>query len=394
MTEFTPQDELHERIQRLQKLMRAGNIEGALIVQRADLFYFSGTAQNAHLFIPAEGEPLLLVKKNLARARRESALSRVEEFPGWNRLAEAIGSTLPSGAKIGLEMDVIPANLYLRYQKLFAPATIADISWLIRRIRAVKSPFELEQMRHAAALAEKMFGYAREILAAGMSEVEFAARLEAFLRARGHQGAVRMRGFNQELFYGQIMSGENAAVLSFFDGPTGGPGLNPSYPQGAGDKKIRRHEPVLVDFVSVSGGYMVDQTRIFCLGELPLPLPEAYETALTIKKDLISMGKAGVPVRELYLAAAELARRDGFADYFMGCEEKVNFIGHGVGLELDELPVITPSLDMPLEEGAVFALEPKFIFPGRGVVGIEDTFVVCKNGLEQITRFDDGIQYI
>ncbi len=265
---------------------------------------------------------------------------------------------------------------------------------MIRGIRAVKSPFELEQLQKAAALGEAVFTFAREICRAGMTEIELAAELEAFARARGHQGAIRMRGFNQELFFSHTMAGESAAVPSFFNGPTGGRGLNPSYPQGAGTREIRRNEPLLIDYVTVLNGYMVDQTRIFCPGRPAAKLQRAYETALQIKEELVSMGRDGANGAALYRRAFEIASAAGLEDHFMGAAEKVSFIGHGVGLELDELPVIARNHDLTLTGGMVFALEPKFVFSGEGAVGIEDTFVVRSHGLEQITRFDDALQIL
>ncbi len=390
----TPKDELERRRDKLQGRMREQGIGGALILQRADLFYFSGTAQDAHLFIPAKGEASLLVRRNLERARAESSLSQVESFPGWNKLAERIKESTGPAAAIGLELDLLPVNLFRRYEKLLAALTITDISPLIRIVRAVKSAHELLQLQQAAALGEAVFEHARQICRAGMQEIELAAELEAFARKRGHQGAIRMRGFNQELFFSHTMAGGNAAAPSFFNGPTGGSGLNPSYPQGAGTREIRKNEPVLVDYVTVLGGYMVDQTRIFCPGKPAAELRRAHETALQIKKELIAMGMDGANGAALYRRASEIASDAGLEDHFMGAAEKVSFIGHGVGLELDELPVIARGHDFTLGEGMVFALEPKFIFPGEGAVGIEDTFVVRSGGLEQITRFDDALQIL
>jgi len=372
--------------------MQKEDIAGALLVQRADLFYFSGTGQNAHLFIPASGEPTLVVKKSFTRARQESALDKILPFVGWDKLVAIIAETAKAGAIIGLESDVLPANLYFRYQKMLSNYKVVDISRPIRQIRAIKSSYEVGLMQEAAVIGEAVFNHARKIIRAGLSEVELAGQLELHARTLGHQGAVRMRGFNQELYFGHIMSGESAAVISFFDGPTGGSGLNPSYPQGAGKKEIRRNEPILVDFVSVLHGYMVDQTRIFCLGEPPLHLQEAYRQAVLIRNTLAEMGKPGTPGSTLYLKAEQMAAEAGLDNNFMGYTEKVNFVGHGVGIELDELPVIARGLDQPLEKGMVFALEPKFIFPGEGVVGIEDTYVVKDKRLLQLTNFSDQLQ--
>ncbi len=389
-----PLEELEQRRSKLQVQMREQGIGGALIVQRADLFYFSGTAQDAHLFIPAEGEAVLMVRRNLQRARSESSLNRIDQFAGWDELAETVKAAPGRTNPVGLELDLLPVNLFRRYEKLLAPLPITDISPLIRSVRAVKSAYELSQLQQAAALGEAVFKHAREICRAGIKEIELAAELEAFARKRGHQGAIRMRGFNQEMFFSHTMAGGGAAVPSFFNGPTGGSGLNPSYPQGAGAREIRQGEPVLVDYVTVLNGYMVDQTRIFCPGKPAAKLQRAYETALQIKNELISRGMEGANGAALYRRAFEIASAAGLEDHFMGADEKVSFIGHGVGLELDELPVIARGYDFTLSEGMVFALEPKFVFPGEGAVGIEDTFVVRPGKLEQITRFDDALQIL
>lgn len=389
-----PSSDIKIRINKLQKAMQEEDISGALLVQRADLFYFSGTGQNAHLFVPAEGEPLLVVKKSMARAEQESAVKNIVPFEGWDKLASSIGKSISEGSIIGLETDVLPANLYFRYQKILKGMQITDISKVIRKIRAVKSKYEISLMLEAAKISEAVFSLARITIKEGLTEVELAGELEFQARKLGHQGAVRMRGFNQELYYGHILSGKNAAAISFFDGPTGGSGLNPSYPQGSGINIIRRNEPILVDFVSILGGYMVDQTRIFSIGKPASHLQEAYRKAVEIKKELALMGKPGVSGSELFARAEKMADQAGLSNQFMGYVEKVSFIGHGVGLELDELPVIARDLDMPLREGMVFALEPKFVFPGEGTVGIEDTFVVEKGGLKQLTLFSDELQIV
>jgi len=384
-----PRNEITARICKLQQAMQQKNIAGSIIIQRVDLYYFSGTGQNAHLVIPVSGTPILFVKKSLARAQQESPLAQIVPFEDWEGLKKQVKSLTPPGSQIGFELDVVPVKLFERYQNLLADYKLVDISGEIRKIRAVKSPFELQQLQESALVSNMIFDHAAAVIKPGMTEVELAGHLEFFARTHGHQGAVRMRGFNQELYYGHIMAGENSAAISFFDGPTGGSGLNPSYPQGAGLARLKEHEPILIDFVTAVKGYMVDQTRIFSIGEPPLHLRKAFEKAVEIKNALAKMGKPEVTGSLLYLHAEKMARNSGLANHFMGYTEKVSFIGHGVGLELDELPVIAKGLDFPLVEGMVFALEPKFIFPGEGTVGIEDTFVVEANGLKQLTLTSD-----
>lgn len=386
MFKVTPFHELQARISRLQQLMAEVEVSAALIIQRADLFYFSGTAQDGYLLVTSSGPPHLLIRKHLQRARRESSLELIEPLQSWDHLATTIFKVVPPGGRVGLELDVLPADLYLQLCRLLPGLNLVDVSPAIKQVRAVKSPYEIELIRNAATLSEQVFSYAREIIEEGTTELQLSAQLESFARSRGHQGAVRLRAFNQELFYGHILAGESGTVPTFFNGPTGGPGTNPSYPQGAGSKQIAPGEPVLIDFVTVLEGYMVDQTRMFYLGNLPGNLQRAYRIALEINHRLALSGSAGTNSRELYFQALEIAGQAGLSDYFMGHTTKVSFIGHGVGLELDEFPVIARKVNFTLEEGMVFTLEPKFIFPDQGAVGIEDTFVVRTHGLQQLTR--------
>jgi Xaa-Pro aminopeptidase len=390
----TPRAELESRTIRLQEAMRNHDLDGAIIIQNADLFYFAGTIQRSHLFIPTEGEPVLLVKKNYVRATRESKLKYIRDFPNVKEMSATVEALLGHKPKrIGFELDVIPANLLFFYQKLLAGVQIVDISSLIRQVRGVKSPYEIDLIREAAQLNFQMFSHVKEFLHEGIPEIEFASKLEALYRQGGHQCFIRMRGFNAEIVYGHLMSGWNLAVPSFFDGPTGGSGLNPSFPQGSGYKIIIRDEPVMVDYVGVKDGYMVDQARIFCIGKLKPHLTKAYAVAAEIQAAVKEMSKPGVCCADVYEAAVQIAHRNGLRDHFMGYPESVAFIAHGIGIELDELPVMARGYQAPLQEGMVLALEPKFVFPD-GAVGLENTLVVTPQGLENLTVFDESVGFL
>lgn len=389
-----PASEMHARISRFQSGLAAQGIDGAIILQRADLFYFSGTGQNAHLFIPASGEPALLVKKSLERAIQDSPLSTIEPLKSVKLLPDAVFSIVNHPKRIGMELDVVPANHYLMYQKMFKDCELIDVSPLIRKNRMVKSDYELEKLRNTACMSDRMFGQVSRYLEPGISEVALAGRLEAFYRSQGHQGAVRMRGFNQELFYGHLMSGANLAVPSFFDGVTGGSGVHASYPQGAGYKQIGPNEPIMIDYVGVLDGYLIDQARIFAIKNLPERLIHAHEIALQIDASIRKICRPGSVCADLYETADRIAAKSGLGEYFMGYGRKISFVGHGVGLELDEWPVIAKNSQTSLEPGMVFALEPKFVFPDQGAVGIENTYCVTVDGLEALTAYPNEIQFI
>lgn len=390
-TRYTPKEELFKRVDLLQKRLRTAGIQAALIVQNADLLYFSGMCQDAHLFIPAQGEPLLMVRKSFERALEESALDSIIPIQSYKDISNTITSVLQNKGRIGLELDVLPANLFFRYKKMLAPLEIADVSGAIREIRMIKSPYEIECMKECIRVTEEMYHEIPNLIQEGMSEIELTSKLELLMRAKGNQGNPRMRAFNQEA-PPHVLSGRNSAYPSFFDGPTGGAGLSPAFPQGPGFKTIGRNEPILVDFSAVINGYVVDHTRIFSIGPLSGKLVEAHSAALEIKRTFIKEMKPGANGKDFYDIACSIAEKAGFADNFMG--KGVHFVGHGLGLELDELPVIAKNHQVTLQAGMVLALEPKFVFPGEGTVGVEDTFILTDSGLMQLNSLDDSIKVL
>ncbi len=388
-----PPEELQARVEKLQKAMAARDVGGALIVQKTDLFYFSGTGQQGVLYIPVEGSVLLMVVKDYERARAETGIKDVVPLSSVKKIPQILADfDFPKVDCLGMELDVLPVNLYFQYKSLFKQAEIVDISTEIRLLRAVKSDFEVAKIRKAAELSDKLAAKVPEFLVAGKTEVELAGELEGYARTLGHQGIVRMRLWGSELFYGHLLSGASAAVPSYLASPTGGQGVSTVIAQGAGYKKIVAGEPVLVDYVFTYDGYLSDHARIFSIGKVSQDLLTAHEAMLEIMDEVTHFAQPGMETGILYETMVELAIKKGYADSFMGVgERRIRFTGHGVGLELDEFPFIAKGQKLCLEEGMVIAFEPKTIFPGKGVVGIENTHLVTQNGLEPLTQYPDEI---
>ncbi len=275
-----------------------------------------------------------------------------------------------------MELDVLPVAIYQRFQKLLGSCVIIDATPLVRMVRAVKSTYEIGIMKDAAVQVNKVYERALEVIREGMTDLELAAELEFVARKEGHQGITRMRSFNNELFYGHIFSGSDSAVPTYLDTPLGGMGLNPSVGQGASYKTIRSNEVICVDFAGAFDGYLIDQTRIFCIGGLPDQLVKAYDDMLMVQHRMLELAEPGVSWGGIYNACCELAVELGYQDSFMGAKgSQVSFIGHGVGIEIDEYPFIARGFDdFVLEEGMTFAFEPKVVLPGLGAIGIENTF--------------------
>jgi Xaa-Pro aminopeptidase len=379
---MVPRSEIEARLRAFQGRLRDADLAAAVIVEQTDLYYLAGTVQSAHLIVPASGEPALLVRRSLERARGESPLDRVEPLGSLRELPSALAAAEIEGGRLGLGLDVLPAAQYLGYVRRLPDFELTDCSPLLRAQRAVKSAWELEQIRVAAAQIAPVPDWVGEVLREGMTEIELSAEVDKRLRLAGHQGVVRFRGFNQEMSTSSIVAGPSAAVAGAADTPIIGPGPNAAVAKGASTRPIGRGEPVVVDVVGAWEGYLADQTRTFTLGPPGEAVEEPYRLAERILRAVADEVRPGVAPSRLYERACELAAGD-YEGNFMG---GAGFVGHAFGLEIDEWPVLAPGFDDPLEAGVVFALEPKFLFPGSFAVGIENSYAVTADGVEALTH--------
>ena len=376
-----PKSEIDSRIKKLKD--RMDDIDGALLFQAVDMCYFSGTAQDGLVYIPRDGEPIIMMKRSLVRAKEESPLE-VRPLKNMRNLKEDLG--IKTSATIGLEMDVLPCSFYFRVNKALEDASFVDVAERIKHIRSVKSEFEIKLAKEAAQMLVEGFSTVPAHIKEGRTEVELMCRMESEMRLMGHQGSLRFRRFNSIVPIGHIMSGSSAAIPSFLASPTGGKGTSVVFPHGPGYRKIKRNEPVFVDTVGICNGYIADATRIFSLGKIEPELVEAYEASCQIEEAIAREMKPGRTARELFELSESEGARLGYGDFLGGpVGSKCGFVGHGVGLELDEYPVLAP-LDHKIQEGMTIAVEPKIIYPGKGVLGVEDTFLTTSSGALRLTE--------
>ncbi len=396
MAEYTrgvPSAELKPRIEAFQRLLDKRGVDAAIIVQKSDFFYLTGTNQQGWLYVPRQGQPLLMIFKEFSRAKVESALERIVDLVSPKKIPKALETFgYPKPKILGMELDVLPTNLYFQYRSIFDTADIVDISVDIRMLRAVKSPYEITMIRRAAALSDKLAARVPELLVPGKTEITLAGEIEAYARHLGHQGLVKMRLWGSELFYGHLLSGPSGGVPSYLASPTGGSGTSPATGQGAGHRKIGRNEPIIVDYVFALDGYLSDHTRIFSIGRLPDDLLKAHDAMLEVQEIAKHRGVPGVRAGELYEIMVAAAADRGYAANFMGVgDRRIRFTGHGIGLELDEFPFVAKGQTLALEPNMVIAMEPKVVLPGKGVVGIENTLVVTASGLESLGSFQEDV---
>jgi Xaa-Pro dipeptidase len=385
---LTPTDECARRLSLLRQGLADQGLEGAVLLQAVDVLWLSGTRQNAALWVPVDQDPVLLVRKSLERARAESPLSHVVRFPPTRELAEALGPA----RRLGITQDVVPVAVQNLWTKALPGVAWTDVSGLVRDLRSAKSPWEVERMRETARLLSGVFREIPTFLRPGMREIDLAAEVEVRMRRAGNEGSPRVRGFNQEFFMGLAIAGGAATAPSYFDGPVTGRGLSPSSPLGASVDVIERDVPVLLDYTAIRSGYITDMTRIAVCGRLAPELVRAFDVARRIQDEVAAGLSPGAVPSELFARARARAEEAGLGDRFMGPPgAQARFVGHGLGLELDEVPVLAPGFDAPLRLGQTLAIEPKFVFPGTGAVGIENTWVVGERGGERLTELDDQL---
>jgi Xaa-Pro dipeptidase len=386
-------EEIEERLTRVRNGMKKEEIEALLVIEKMDFYYLSGTTQDGILFVPLEEKPLLMIKRELERAKVESpienivALNSNRELPSlikdyWGRLPH----------KLGLELDVLPVKDYFRLQELFPGTQWMDTSLILRDARKTKTLFEINLMRVAAEIGRKVYLEAREILEEGMTEIQFGSLLEATAKKYGHEGLLRVRSLNYEAYSWHVLSGLSGGIVSQSDSPMGGLGLSPAFPVGASLRMIRANEPILVDFGTCYHGYQVDETRMFTIGKMDQKFIEAYNACREIHDAVLEEVRPGADCEAIFVKTLRLAERLGYRDSYLGPPGlQTRFIAHGIGLELNELPFMAPNQSYPLEKGMTFAVEPKIVFPGEGSVGLENTLFVTETGYEILTEVDQDI---
>ena len=381
------ENELELKWRRIQQAMRQEEADGCLLTMNMNLYYVSGQVFNGYFYLPAEGRPYWFVKRlTIPETNQVHVIRKPEQIPDFFR-----DLNLAMPRKLLLEADELSYNEYIRLQHVFRAEATGNASALIRHIRMIKTPWEIEQMRISARKHEAVY---REIPACyrpGMRDIELQIEIEKRMRVHGSLGYFRAFGSNMDIFMGSLLAGENAGEPSPFDFALGGAGMHASGPLGANGTLLREGTTVMADMSGNYTAYQTDMPRVFSIGKLPDRAYRVHRVALEIQARMERTAKPGVPCAELYRDALAMAGQEGLEDCFMGTRFQAKFVGHGVGLEINELPVLTTRSKDILQPGMTFAFEPKFVLAGIGAVGIENTFLVTDSGVEKMTLLDENI---
>ena len=384
-----PKTEIERRLSLLKELLREKALDGALVISPLNLYYFTGAFALGHLLV-TQREVRFLVFRPLSRVLSESPLP-AEPMRSLKKLPQILKD---AGIKVlGLEYAGLTQDRFGLYQEILSEFDTQDISGVISYLRTIKTSYEVECLREAGRRLAEAFLEGLRKIKAGMTELEAMGVIEYELRRRGHPGFVRsFRG--NEFPTGLLISGPEGVTPSYMIAGEGGLGV-PGFPSGAGFKKLRSGEPILCDFSGFHAGYYVDQTRMSSLGKAAPEVYDLFELAERLMAFAERVLRPGIPAEEVFFSVWKEAENLGVEKYFMAHgEEGVRFVGHGVGLCIDEEPALAPGIKTKLLPGMVLALEPKLHVPGIGVVGLEDTFLLNENSLERLTSCPRNWQVI
>lgn len=383
--------EIEKRLSGIHRIMEKENVDTVLVGANADIYYCTGRFFRGYVYLTLDREPLWFVMKPLVYDEENSVVNirKPEDIP-----LHLKNLNYPLPKKLGLEIKDLSYSDIIRLKALFPDSELADGSLVMKRSRMVKTDWEIDEMKKDGIHQSKVYGEIKDCYKEGMSDLELQIEIERRLRLEGSLGVSRVAGNLMEINLGSVVSGENADIPGPYEFTMGGSGVDPALPVGADNSIIREGTAVMIDMNGAFNGYQTDMTRVWCRGEISVLARKAHECSRDILRCLEIMSVPGLPVKDMYEMAMGIVEAQNLKEYFMGHESQVNFIGHGVGIELNELPVVTPRSKDVLEKNMTIALEPKFVIPHVGAVGVENTYIVRDSGLENITVFPEEIQIL
>lgn len=382
-----PKKELSDRHARLRDSMArlAPDAGGLLLFGDVNILYASGTLAAGMVWLPREGEALLLVRRAQERAGWESplTLASFRSFSDVPGLCAEAGVPLPQDAPVLVDMGWMTWSAGQLLQSRLKGITLASGDDVVRRARMVKTPWEITRIAEAGRKQSTCLDALGDWLHPGMREDAICRKVDLLYHKAGHDGLVRVAPPGRAV-PGCVSAGASGLLTTAFDGPLGTLGKSSAMPFGGNAAVIWRSGEVLaVDMPFALQGYIADRTQCFWDSAAPVPdeVRRAQECCLAIEASLAARLLPGRIASGLWDEARTMAASYGFADSFMGMgPDQARFVGHGVGLEMDEFPALAARFDLPLEENTVIALEPKIALPPYGMVGVEHTFVVTPSG--------------
>ncbi len=347
---------MKDRVEKLRRSFGQDKMDGYLVANEVNMQYFTGFLGGTRLLVPKKGACILYVPTVNYEAAKEYVRD-IEIEP--IRIGDDVNRKVASRVRrLGLRLigfDSIDASVYLKLQGVMKDADIKPANKLLSSLRRVKDEEEQRRIREASKLTSLGMRRAFEAIKAGMKERELASEIEYAMRRNGSDGTA---------FDTIVVSGVRSAF------PHG----------GCSDRQIADGDLVVIDIGAKYQGYCSDLTRTIVVGEASSKQEDLYNIVLSAQNEGMRQIKSGVKACIVDAMARDLIDKRGYGDYF------VHSLGHGVGLEVHELPTLSLKSEDRLEVGNVVTVEPGMYIPGFGGIRIEDTVLVKEDGYERLTE--------
>jgi Xaa-Pro aminopeptidase len=376
------------RIRGIQERLNGMAVDAVLLNYSKSLYYFTGTAQPSFLVVSPHDYHLLVVK-GIDHAFEETWLPAEKLSPsGLEGLTDILTQWGIRGGVLGMELDVLPAVLYFKVSGTLPQFRIVDISRVILDQRKIKDELELDHLRESCRILHRGHERVMSVLREGMTEMELSAEVEDAHRRAGHEGQYFVRQWDFFMGRGVLASGENLSRIAGKVQSISGAGLSAAIPLGASMRRIRKGDMVVVDIPTLYRGYHGDQSRTYVIGKTPDACRNLYQAMREIADRTIGFLKPGVTCNDVYEMTFSIAREIGVTPYFLrlgGNPDPLSFVGHGVGLEVNEMPLLSRGNPDVIRAGTVVTLEIEMWKSEKEVVKVEDTIAVHPDGAELLT---------
>ncbi len=340
------------RIARLRNVLKERNLGALIVSSLPNIRYLTNFSGSSALCIVTQTKVQFLSdtryslqsKTEVGGARRLITTRGLFEEAAHHRL-------LNKCKRVGFESHHTTYAQYRLLKKLFASTAFVPTHDIVESLVQVKDAEELTRIRKAVSISDSVFSDILPMLRPGVQEREVAAEI-SYLHKRN--------GADQDAFEPIVASGVRGALPH----------------AGATEKRIKRGEMVTLDFGCTVAGYNSDITRTMAIGKTPRRAREIYDVVLNAQLEAIAFAKAQISARDLDNVARKRIKAEGYGRYF------THSLGHGLGLQVHELPRISWLNKESLLAGSVVTIEPGIYIPGFGGVRIEDDVVLSAGGCE------------
>lgn len=373
-----------KRVKRLQEKLDEKDIQAVLLIHSRDVFYYTGTAQPAILIVTPD-DFCLMVRRAFDFVLDETFIETEKLMDGgdFKKAAQWMADHGILRGRLGLETDIIPAGLYLKISRIFNRFKIEDISGLVHMQRMVKDEHEIRMIQNACEVMDKGHQRVMQNLKPSMTELELAAEIEYAHRINGHEGVLSMRHFDFYISRGPLSSGGNLLRVSGFADTVTGVGLSPAVPAGPSNRVIQKGDLVITDIPTCYKGYHCDQTRTYYLGKPSTHLSDLFDRLREICDAAVETIRPEVTCNDIFAAAEKTALKSGVAKFFLGLPpRKASFVGHGIGLDANEPPILARGSEFRLAKDMVLTMEIHLAHPDLGVVKLEDMVRIGERSCE------------